>query len=372
MLFKFRSRNGIKSLPVIMNHYVNEVEWRMTVSPARFDEQCRILAERGMRGISLDEAEAYLFDGEGLPDGSLLLTFDDGYADNYFYALPILHKYGHKAVCFPVADRLEAQPEPRAPYDEVLSGRAAVPDGVARPLTRTAQGFTVRKDVFLGRAEAAAMDADGIFRIAAHGRGHYGVYASPAYRDFFRPRTQMRTFYRTEEEPVWGMPDFPVKPGLRFRAFIPDPDMAEAVKKLVPQDFDAAADFFAGRSGPEDLRALLATYKGRLGRYETDAERRDRMWREIGLGKEELERVLGHTVRSLCWPWGRRCAEAEKLARDAGFTIFFVVYGGANPPGRHDAVHRFENSNRSGTWPATQARLHMSPLTAGIMGLIGM
>jgi peptidoglycan/xylan/chitin deacetylase (PgdA/CDA1 family) len=355
-----------------MNHYVNRVEWRMTVSPGRFEEQCRTLAERGLRGIGLDEAEAYLLEGDALPDGSLLLTFDDGYLDNYFYALPILHRYGHKAVCFPVADRLEARTEPLAPFDEVLSGKAVVPDGVSRPLIQTAQGFTVRKDVFLGRAEAAIMDASGIFRIASHCRGHYGVYTGPAYRDFFRPGTQMRTFYRREETPVWGMPEFPVKPGLRFRAFVPNPAMAEAVEKLVPQDFDAAADFFAGRSGPKALRALVASYRGRLGRYETDAERRERMWREIGRGKEDLERVLGHKVRSLCWPWGRYCAEAEKLARDAGFTIFFVVFGGANPPGRPGAVHRFENSNRSGAWLARQARLRMSPLAAGLLALAGM
>jgi peptidoglycan/xylan/chitin deacetylase (PgdA/CDA1 family) len=355
-----------------MNHYVNEAAWRMTVSPVRFEEQCRTLAERGLRGVGLDEAEAYLLEGAGLPDGSLLLTFDDGYLDNFFYALPILYKYGHKAVCFPVADRLEEQTEPRAPFDEVVSGRAAVPAGVALPLTKTAQGFTVRKDVFLGRAEAAAMDASGIFRIAAHGRGHYGVYTGPGYRDFFRPGTQMRTFYRREEAPVWGMPEFPVKPGLRFRAFLPNPDMVEDITTLVPQDFDAAADFFAGRSGPADLRALVASYKGKLGRCETDAERSERMWREIGLGKEELERVLGRKVRSLCWPWGRYCAEAEKLARDAGFTIFFVVFGGANPPGRPGAVHRFENSDMSGARLATQARLRMSPLAADLLALIGM
>ncbi|MDR1945565.1 MAG: polysaccharide deacetylase family protein [Desulfovibrio sp.] len=361
----------LKSLPVVMNHYVNEVAWRMTVSPACFEDQCRNLAERGLRGIGLDEAEAYLLDGAGLPENSLLLTFDDGYLDNYFYALPSLYKYGHNAVCFPVADRLEAREEARAPLDAVLSGRAAVPDGVARPLRRTPQGFTVRKDIFLGRAEARAMDASGIFRIASHCRGHYGVYTGPGYRDFFRPRTQLRTFYRREEEPVWGMPDFPVKPGLRFRAFIPNPDMVEEIKRLVPQDFDAAAEFFAGQSGPADLRALLAAYKKRMGRRETDAERRERMWREIGLGKEELEAILGHKVQSLCWPWGRYCEEARQLAVDAGFKVFFIVFGGANPPGRPGAVHRFENSNRGGTWLATQARLHMSPLAAGLLALVG-
>ncbi len=355
-----------------MNHYVNKSGGRLTLTPVCFTDHCRVLAERGWRGVGLDEAEEFLLHGAPLPEKSLLITFDDGYLDNYFHALPALRAYGHRAAFFPVADRLEAVDAPRAPLEDALAGRAAVPPLVADPLTRTSQGFVVRRDLFCNHGEVRAMEASGVFRTGAHGRGHYGVYVSPRYKDFFRPRTQLRTFYRTEETPVWGMPDFPVRPGLRFRAFMPDPEMVEKIRALVPQDFDGAAAFFARADNVRALRALVKGFAGKMGRYETDEERRERMWREIAGGKDLLERVLGRRVRSLCWPWGRYGEKARRLAQDAGFQIFFTVYGGANPPGRPLAVHRFQSWNVGGAWLARQARLHARPLGANLLGLVGL
>lgn len=365
-------RSALKSLPVVMNHYVNESGWRMTLSPACFESQCRALAERGYRGIGLDEAEAYLLDGEPLPEKSLLLTFDDGYLDNYFYALPALHHYGHQAVSFPVANRIEQTDTPRASVEDALSGRAPVPPLVANALTRTAQGFVLRRDLFLNRGEIRAMEASRVFQVGAHSLGHYGVFTSPRFKDFFRPRDQYRTFYRTEQEPIWGLPDFPVKPGLRFRAFLPNPDLVDAVKGLVPQEFDAAADFFAEPENPRALRSLVDGFRSKMGRYESDSERTERMWREIGEGKARLEGILGRPVRSLCWPYGRYCREAHRIAMDAGFKVFFVVLGGANPPGRPLAVHRFEGREKPASWLADQAGLHSRPLLANLLALLGM
>ncbi|MDL2279837.1 polysaccharide deacetylase family protein [Desulfovibrio sp. OttesenSCG-928-G11] len=361
----------LKSLPVVMNHYVNESGWRMTLSPACFEEQCRVLAENGFRGLSLEEAEDYLLHGQSLPEKSLLFTFDDGFADNYFFALPALAAHGHQAVCFPVADRIEDQEKPRAPLDALLDGRAEIPPLARNALTRTAQNFVVRRDLFLNRGEIAAMEKSGVFRIAAHGMGHYGVFSGPDFKDFFRPKDQYRTFYRTAMTPLWGLPDFPVKPGLKALAFIPDPDLVEAVKKLVPQDFNQAAAFFAEAANVNELRALADRFKARLGRFETPCERRDRLWREIGEGKALLEQILGRKVQSLCWPWGRYCSEAFNMARDAGFKVFFTVRGGANPPGRPLAVRRFESSVQSGAAMAAQTRLHTRPLIANLLGLVG-
>ena len=96
------------SLPVLMYHYVSRFPGAIAVSPEHFEDQCRGMAEHGWRGIGLDEAEAFLLKGAPLPPRSLLITFDDGYLDNYVYAWPILRKYGHKGVVFAVTERMEA------------------------------------------------------------------------------------------------------------------------------------------------------------------------------------------------------------------------------------------------------------------------
>ena len=349
-----------------MYHYVNDLEGGITVSPVCFEEQCRVLADHGWRGVGLDEAEEFLIRGKALPERSLLLTFDDGYLDNYLNALPILHRYGHRGVTFAVADRLEPGETPRASLDAILAGEAAVPDAVAVPVEKTAEGFIVRKDVFLNRAEARSMDAHGTLAVASHCLGHYGVCTGPEYKGFFRPRTRYRTFYRTEEEPVWGMPEFPVKAGLSHRAFLPEPALTEAIQRLVPQDFSGAVAFFAGEENVRELESLVAGFAGKLGRYESDEERTRRMQREIAEGKEALEAVLGHAVRTLCWPWGEYNEEALSLAREAGFELFFTTREGVNPPGQPLAVRRFKGKPKSGAWLLSRARIYASPLIGRI------
>lgn len=357
---------GTQGLPVTMYHYVNEFAGSITISPARFEEHCRVLAEKGWRGVSLAEAEAFLIDGEPLPKGSLLLTFDDGFFDNYLFAQPLLHKYGHKGVVFAVSGRLEQGDSPRAALDDVLAG--AIPDlpGVRVPAEKTSEGYTLRKDVFLNHAEARAMHEKGILSVASHSRGHYGVFTGPEYKGFFRPRNQSRTFYRTEMEPVWGLPGFAVKAGLKHRAFVPDPELVASVSALVPQSFTGAAEFFRHEEGLKELTALVQGFSDRLGRFETDGERRERMWREIQGGKEELEAVLGAEVRTLCWPWGEYCREALDLAREAGFRLFFTTAEGVNPPGRPLAVHRFKAKDKGGAWLASRAWIYSRPLLGAL------
>lgn len=50
--------------------------------------------------ISLEQLEGYYYRGKSLPPNPMFLTFDDGFANNYFHAFPILKKYNCPAVIF--------------------------------------------------------------------------------------------------------------------------------------------------------------------------------------------------------------------------------------------------------------------------------
>lgn len=349
-----------------MYHYVNDLASGTTLAPARFEEHCRALAEAGWRGVGLAEAEGYLEAREPLPARSILLTFDDGYLDNYLYAMPLLRKYGHKGCVFAVSGRLEKGDAPRVDILKALDGGARIPEAVRVPQERTARGYTIRRDVFLNHAEARLADAHGVLAVASHCRGHFGVCVGPDFDGFLRPGSQPRTFYHTEEPMPWGMPKFRVRAGLFHRAFLPDPEMATAVARLVPQDDDQAAEFFADEKNERRLALLVEGFSGRLGRYETDCERTERMRREIAGGKAELESVLGHPVRSLCWPWGEYCPEAHELAREAGFRVFFTTREGTNPPGGAATAHRFKAKNKNGGWLLSRAFLYSRPVLGNL------
>jgi len=63
-----------------------------------FEKQVSLI-KRLYTPLSLSEASEKLRQGK-LPDGAVCITFDDGYADNYELALPILQKWDVKATFF--------------------------------------------------------------------------------------------------------------------------------------------------------------------------------------------------------------------------------------------------------------------------------
>lgn len=166
------------SLPVLMYHYVSRFPGAIAVSPEHFEDQCRGMAEHGWRGIGLDEAEGFLLKGAPLPPRSLLITFDDGYLDNYVYAWPILRKYGHKGVVFAVTERMEAEKKCRPTLAEVWEGLppSSLPP-VDAPMHDTPFGYQVRRDMFFSWEEARHMESSGVMAVAAHSARHLAVFA---------------------------------------------------------------------------------------------------------------------------------------------------------------------------------------------------
>ncbi len=72
---------------------------QLTVSPGQFEEQLAYLKAQGIRGISMAEMARRLRLGLSL-DRAVVITFDDGYADQYEYAVPLLRRYGDSATFY--------------------------------------------------------------------------------------------------------------------------------------------------------------------------------------------------------------------------------------------------------------------------------
>lgn len=91
------------SIPVLNYHSVAIDPGNIVViSPDKLEEQMAYLHDHGYTPLSL-EAFIRLLEGdtsEKAPEKPILLTFDDGYIDNYEQAMPILAKYGFPATLF--------------------------------------------------------------------------------------------------------------------------------------------------------------------------------------------------------------------------------------------------------------------------------
>jgi peptidoglycan/xylan/chitin deacetylase (PgdA/CDA1 family) len=110
-----RAVNGDgRSLRVLMYHKVNDLpNNRMSMPVSLFDDQMAELGALGYTVVGLDAVLAHYVGRQPLPDGAVLITFDDGYRDNLENAAPVLKKYGYPAVQFvPIAYVGDSQPLP--------------------------------------------------------------------------------------------------------------------------------------------------------------------------------------------------------------------------------------------------------------------
>ena len=94
------------AVPIIMYHHVKYSEKRdpNSVTPENFAWQMEFIKKNGYQVISLDELIEGIKTGRSFSRKSVVITFDDGYEDNYLYAFPTLKKLGITATMFIVSD----------------------------------------------------------------------------------------------------------------------------------------------------------------------------------------------------------------------------------------------------------------------------
>ena len=101
-----KARGGI---PVVMYHRIVDAppegsRHGIWVTRESFAAQLASLARRGYATITFRDVAAFLDGAGSLPRRPIILTFDDGYADNCANALPLLRRHGMTGVVFLVAD----------------------------------------------------------------------------------------------------------------------------------------------------------------------------------------------------------------------------------------------------------------------------
>lgn len=93
-------------VPIIMYHAVSAVESIQNdyvISPSEFESDLLYLHEQGYTTVFMEDLIKFVNSGGSLPEKPVVLTFDDGYYNNYLYVYPLLQKYNCKATISPIA-----------------------------------------------------------------------------------------------------------------------------------------------------------------------------------------------------------------------------------------------------------------------------
>lgn len=105
LYFHFHNR-----IPILMYHRIATVSGDRNALPAeKFEKQLSYLSSHGYHSITINQLQDYFLQKKKLPSKPVILTFDDGYKDNFTTALPLLQKHHHVGNVFPISDWIDKE-----------------------------------------------------------------------------------------------------------------------------------------------------------------------------------------------------------------------------------------------------------------------
>lgn len=144
-------------VPIIMYHSVEpqaKPENRLCVSAQTFKRQMRFLKSNHYNVLPLQEIAALIKEKKRIPPKAIAITFDDGYKDNYLYALPVLKEYNLPATVFIIINEVGRAQADRLSWDEIkemqdsgvitFGSHAVGPD----PLVKIESDEGLRREIF--------------------------------------------------------------------------------------------------------------------------------------------------------------------------------------------------------------------------------
>lgn len=111
LFLAYAGLSGAYLTPILMYHHIDNrsQEWKLSVSPESFARQMEFLKAHRYRVMPLSEYIELLKTGKKIPKKSVVITFDDGYDDNFTNAFPVLKKMGFPATIFVQVDGIDRE-----------------------------------------------------------------------------------------------------------------------------------------------------------------------------------------------------------------------------------------------------------------------
>ena len=318
-------RNNPVKVPVLMFHSVADHKrprhWSFLSMPTHTFELCvRYLCNRNFNTISLKQLYKYMKYNTPLPPKPIVLTFDDGFLDNWVYAYPILKKYGMNGVIFVNPDFVDSMTKARPNLEDVWRGRKGESD--------------LEYWGYLSWEEMRRMERDGTMEIQSHAMTHTWYFKDDNIIDFHHPGDEYYWLYWNEfpqkkakwlieykeDEVPFGTPVYSYEKALITRRYFDDAGLKNHLVEYIAEN--GGENFFNASHWRSILHEITDDYRThhRLNEhYETEQEYFERVRFEIFESKRKIEENLDKPVEFICWPGGGFNEITLKLATEAGY-----------------------------------------------------
>lgn len=112
--FEIGLKKNAKSVPVLLYHHILPDEDKrnsyvfknnnITIETSEFTRHMQIIKDLGYTVVTIEDLVEYIKGQRTLPEKSVVISFDDGYLSNTYYAAPILRQFGYKATIFAIME----------------------------------------------------------------------------------------------------------------------------------------------------------------------------------------------------------------------------------------------------------------------------
>jgi hypothetical protein len=283
------------------------------VTKQQLEPKLLYLAENGYRTLISDELEQIVNHKTAIPAKSVALCFDDAWASLWTVVLPLLEKYGMRAITYVAPGRIE----------EASVCRAQGADESPAP------------PPFCTWPELIGIHQSRLIDIQAHTFSHAAIFSDSRITGFINPQSSFsllswpagamdgnRPFLSRQ---FLGHPLYETRSRMSdaFR-YMPNKNAISACLNHVSEK--GGENYFKTKNWDQELRKVAASHQGQ---YETEDARKAAIAEELLLGKKVLEKRLGKRIEQICMPWAVCGTIAEFLARELGYksAVADILFG---------------------------------------------
>ena len=238
-----------------------------------------------------------------LPKNSILITFDDGYKNNYTLAFPILKKYNMKATIF-------------------LNTK-----------------FIEKDDAYLNWAEIREMYESGLVDFQLHTHSHQLTIKNTDVLDFYDEESS--PYFKRESYSLFfdgnydekrdagklnGLPVFKLRSKISIPGYKAKKDFVEKYRNIVePQENNMSE-----KEKKEFLNKLFKERKDEFFDKISEEQFKETVKFEILENKKIISEKLGKVPDCLAYPWGHRYKGNREDIKKLGVDVFITTRKGVN------------------------------------------
>ncbi len=280
----------------LMYHSVDNEKGKGGIFVNEFEEHIKWIKDK--KTFKMEELKNLNYT---LPKNSILITFDDGYKNNYTLAFPILKKYNMKATIF-------------------LNTK-----------------FIGKDEFYLNWDEIKEMYESGLVDFQLHTHSHQLTIKDISVLDFYDEesspyfkRESYNLFFegnydeKKDKEKLYGLPVFKLRSKISIAGYKPKKDFLKKyqnIKQLQKFNKNEKKDF---------LNKLFKEKQNEFFDKVSEKQFRKTVEFEILENKKIIEKNLGKTPDCLAYPWGHRYNGNREDIRKLGVDVFITTRKGVN------------------------------------------